>query len=56
MDNTIRVKLENFQNDFDMLMDRVSKENKALLIEREDGENAVMVSPERWKEYEKNLL
>jgi PHD/YefM family antitoxin component YafN of YafNO toxin-antitoxin module len=54
METVIKTTLSNFQNNFDQLMDRVAKENIALLIERDDGKNAVIVSPERWREYEEN--
>lgn len=54
METVIKTTLNDFQNNFDQLMDKVGKENKPLLIEREDGKNAVIVSPERWREYEEN--
>ena len=55
MDSVIKTTLHNFQENYDQLMDTVARENKVLLIEREDGPNGVIVSPERWKEYEESV-
>ena len=51
----IRTTPENFQANLDQLMDKVVQEDKVLLIERKDGGNGVIVSPERWRKYQQNL-